>query len=74
MGHSGAVYLKDPLIAATNIFEMRDTMPESQKDKQMAPNLLTSFMGAGSQRTATAEIQASPSAPCRSVQRCWSGH
>lgn len=50
MGPTGTVYLKEPLVAATNIFEMRDTMPESEKDKQSAMNVLTGLLGAGGDR------------------------
>lgn len=59
MGHTGAVYLKEPLVAATNIFEMRDTMPEGEKDKQSAMNMLTGFLSGTSERTATSAVKAS---------------
>jgi hypothetical protein len=59
MGHSGAVYLKEPLLAATNIFEMKDTQSDGDKDKQTATNFLTGLFSGTSERNATAAVTAS---------------
>jgi hypothetical protein len=67
MGHSGAVYLKEPLVAGANIFEMRDTQPEAEKDKQTAVNFLTGLIGGTSERTGTAAVSASSEEAYRST-------
>lgn len=67
MGHSGAVYLKEPLMAATNIFEMRDTQPEAAKEKQTALNMFSSLIGGGSERAGTSEVTASSEDAYRST-------
>lgn len=59
MGHSGAVYLKEPLVAGTNIFDMRDTQSDASKDKQTALNMFSSLIGGGSERAGTSEVTAS---------------
>lgn len=58
MGHSGAVYLKDPLVAADNIFQMRDTQTDSEKDKQTAVNFLTGLIAGTSERSGTSAVTA----------------
>ncbi|NVO06919.1 MAG: hypothetical protein HXX19_13780 [Rhodoferax sp.] len=58
MGHTGAVYLKEPLLAGTNIFSMRDTQPEADKDKQSAMNLLTGLLSGTSERAGSSEVKA----------------
>lgn len=40
LGHSGAVYLKEPLVAATNIFELSDTQSQGENDPQTAVDFL----------------------------------
>ncbi len=67
MGHSGAVYLKDPLVAAGNIFEMRDTMPDGEKDKQTAVNFLSGLIGGNAERAGTAAVTASSEEAYRST-------
>ncbi len=67
MGHSGAVYLKEPLVATSNIFEMRDTQTDGEKDKQTAINFLSSMVGGNSSRTGTAEVTASSEDAYRST-------
>lgn len=57
-GHTGAVYLKEPLLAATNIFEMRDTMPEAEKDRQTGMNMLSGLLNGNSERAGTAAVKA----------------
>jgi hypothetical protein len=58
MGHTGAVYLKEPLVAGTNIFTMRDTQTEADKDKQTGLNMLTSLLSGTSERAGTSEVKA----------------
>jgi hypothetical protein len=67
MGHSGAVYLKEPLVAADNIFEMRDTQPEAEKDKQTAVNFFSGLIGGGSERTSTSAVTATSEEAYRST-------
>lgn len=58
MGHSGAVYLKEPMVADASLFEMRDTQPESEKDRQTAVNFLSSMIGGNAMRAGTAVVTA----------------
>jgi hypothetical protein len=58
MGHTGAVYLKEPLVAGDNIFSLRDTLPQSAKDKQTALNVVTGLLGGGSEREGTSAVTA----------------
>ena len=67
MGHSGAVYLKEPLVAGTNIFEMRDTMPEPERDKQTALNVLSGLLGGTSERAGTSVVTAASEEAYRST-------
>ena len=67
MGHSGAVYLKEPLAAGTNIFEMKDTQSQSDKDQQTAVGFLTGLMGAGKERSGSSAVSASSEADYRST-------
>ena len=45
LGHSGAVYLKEPLVAATNIFELSDTPSQGENDPQTAVDFLQGAFG-----------------------------
>lgn len=67
MGHSGAVYLSEPLIAPANIFEMRDTQTSAEKDKQTAGNFLMGMIGGNSERHSTAAVTASSDEAYRST-------
>ncbi len=67
MGHTGAVYLKEPLMSPSNIFEMKDTLPESDKDKQTAMNVLTGFLGGTSERHGSNEVRAESEAAYRTT-------
>jgi hypothetical protein len=67
MGHTGAVYLKEPLLASSNIFSMRDTQPESDKDKQTALNLLTGLLSGTSERAGSSEVRAESEEAYRST-------
>jgi hypothetical protein len=59
MGHSGAVYLKEPLIAGSNIFTMRDTQSSDEKDRQTAGSFLMGMLGGGAERSGTSAVTAS---------------
>jgi hypothetical protein len=59
MGHSGAVFLKEPLAAGANIFEMRDTQAEGDKDRQTAGNFFSGLLGGGAERSGTSTVTAS---------------
>lgn len=59
MGHSGAVYLREPLVAADNIFTMRDTQSDSDKTRQTAVNFLSGLIGGGSERSGSNAVTAS---------------
>lgn len=67
MGHSGAVYLKEPLVAGTNIFEMKDTQSQDDKDKQTAGNFLMGMLGGTSERSGMAAVTASSEEAYRST-------
>jgi hypothetical protein len=67
MGHSGAVVLKEPLVAATNIFEMRDTQSQGDKDKQTAGNFLSGLIGGGAERSGHSVVSASSEHAYRST-------
>lgn len=67
MGHSGAVFLKEPLVADANIFEMHDTQSQGEKDKQTAVNFLSGLIGGGAERTATHAVTASSEDAYRST-------
>jgi hypothetical protein len=67
MGHSGAVYLKEPLLAGANIFEMRDTQTDGEKDKQTAVNVLSGLIGGNSERAGRGVVTASSEEAYRST-------
>lgn len=67
MGHSGAVYLKEPLVAGANIFEMRDTQTDGEKDRQTATNVFSGLIGGGSERAGSGAVTASSEEAYRST-------
>lgn len=67
LGHSGAVYLSEPLVAQANIFEMRDTQTSAEKDKQTASNFLMGMIGGTAERSGTAAVTASSEEAYRST-------
>ena len=67
MGHTGAVYLKEPLVADAALFEMRDNLPQGEKDKETAMNFLKGALGGNSSGTGAAVVTASSEDAYRST-------
>lgn len=57
--HSGAVYLKDPLIASDNIFNAQDNTPAETKKSDIVGSALSGLLGVGGQKRKTLEVQPS---------------
>jgi hypothetical protein len=55
--HSGAVYLKEPLIAADNIFSMQDNTSGESKKSDAVGNAIGSLFGGGGQKRKTSEVR-----------------
>lgn len=54
--HSGAVFLKDPLIAADNIFSLQDTTSGASKKSDAIGNAFSSLLGVGGQKRKNSEV------------------
>lgn len=54
--HTGAVYLKEPLIAADNIFSAEDNTPAETKKSDMIGNAIGGLLGAGSTKRKTVAV------------------
>lgn len=55
--HSGAVYLKEPLIATENIFNGQESTPAETKKSDMIGNAIGGLLGVGGQKRKTLEVQ-----------------
>jgi hypothetical protein len=55
--HTGAVYLKEPLIASANIFNLQDNTPAETKKSDMIGNAIGGLLGVGGQKRKALEVQ-----------------
>lgn len=57
--HTGALFLKEPLIASENIFSAQDDTPAETKKSDMIGNAIGGLFGAGGQKRKTTTVQPS---------------
>jgi hypothetical protein len=55
--HTGAVYLKEPLLASDNIFGTQDSTPAETKKSDIVGSALSGLLGVGGQKRKTLEVQ-----------------
>lgn len=54
--HSGAVFLKEPLVAADNIFSLQDNTSSDSKKGDAVGNVISGLFGGGGQKRKTSEV------------------
>lgn len=57
--HTGAVYLKEPLVATDNIFTAQDNTPADTKKSDLIGSAVSGLLGVGGQKRKTMDVQVS---------------